>query len=145
LYLGGLANPRKRLDKYRGQVEHMVAACVRTESGTSGLATLPPIQDRTRLVADAFAGRGFDAAISTASPCCTNRPYTLPQRGRIVVNTGSFLKYMSAQAAIIEGERLEVRLVNQRDGNFTLGKVKEVFTIPGAAAESTFHPLVGTS
>ncbi len=50
--------------------------------------------------------------------------------GRIIVNTGSFLNYMSALAAIIEGERLEVRWVNQRNGRFTLGKVKEVFNVP---------------
>jgi hypothetical protein len=37
---------------------------------------------------------------------------------------------MSALAGIIEGERLEIRLVNQRNANFTLGKVKEVFKIP---------------
>jgi hypothetical protein len=55
--------------------------------------------------------------------------------GRAVVNTGSFLKYMSAQAAIIEGERLEVRLVNERNGNFTLGKVKEVIRIPGGGVQ----------
>jgi predicted phosphodiesterase len=60
----------------------------------------------------------------------THYPGVWRRSGRIIVNTGSFLNYMSALAAIIEGERLEVRWVNQRNGRFTLGKVKEVFNVP---------------
>jgi predicted phosphodiesterase len=60
----------------------------------------------------------------------THCPGVWRRSGRVIVNTGSFLNYMSAQAAIIEGERLEVRWVNERNGNFTLGKVKEVIRIP---------------
>jgi predicted phosphodiesterase len=59
----------------------------------------------------------------------THHPGVWRRSGRIIINTGSFLNYMSAQAAILEGERLEVRPVNQRNGNFTLGKVKAVFKI----------------
>jgi hypothetical protein len=65
----------------------------------------------------------------------THYPGVWRRSGRIIVNTGSFLNYMRAQAAIIEGERLEVRWVNERNGNFTLGKVKEVFKIPKAGTE----------
>jgi hypothetical protein len=50
---------------------------------------------------------------------------------------------MGAQAAIIEGERLEVRLVNRRNGNFTLGKVKEVFEIPKAGERDSDRGTVG--
>jgi predicted phosphodiesterase len=60
----------------------------------------------------------------------THYPGVWRRSGRIIVNTGSFLNYMNALAAIIEGERLEVRWVNQRNGRFTLGKVKEVFNVP---------------
>jgi predicted phosphodiesterase len=67
----------------------------------------------------------------------THRPGIWHRSGRIIVNTGSFLDYMGAQAAIIEGERLEVRLVNQRNGNFSLGKLKEVFRIPKADGTGT--------
>lgn len=62
----------------------------------------------------------------------THWPGVWRRAGRIIINTGSFLNYMSALAVIIEGERLEVRLVNQRNGSFTLGKAKEVFKIPHA-------------
>jgi predicted phosphodiesterase len=62
----------------------------------------------------------------------THYPGVWRRSGRIIVNTGSFLNYMSAQAAIIEGELLQVRWVNQRNGKFTLGKVKEAFKIPKA-------------
>jgi predicted phosphodiesterase len=65
----------------------------------------------------------------------THHPGVWRRSGRIIVNTGSFLNYMRAQAAIIEGERLEVRWVNERNGNFTLGKVKEVFKIPKAGVQ----------
>jgi len=65
----------------------------------------------------------------------THYPGVWRRSGRIIVNTGSFLNYMRAQAAIIEGERLEVRWVNERNGNFTLGKVKEVFKIPKPGAQ----------
>jgi predicted phosphodiesterase len=60
----------------------------------------------------------------------THYPGVWRRSGRVIVNTGSFLNYMNALAAIIEGERLEVRWVNQRNGRFTLGKVKEVFNVP---------------
>jgi predicted phosphodiesterase len=60
----------------------------------------------------------------------THYPGVWHRSGRVIVNTGSFLSHMSALAGIIEGERLEIRLVNQRNANFTLGKVKEVFKIP---------------
>src|ERR1700693_3601558 len=60
----------------------------------------------------------------------THYPGVWRRSGRIIVNTGSCLNYMNALAAIIEGERLEVRWVNQRNGRFTLGKVKEVFNVP---------------
>jgi predicted phosphodiesterase len=64
----------------------------------------------------------------------THYPGIWRRSGRIIINTGSFLSFMSAQAAIIEGERLEVRAVNQRNGKFTLGKLKEVFRVPRAGA-----------
>jgi predicted phosphodiesterase len=70
----------------------------------------------------------------------THYPGVWHRSGRVVINTGSFLHYMSALAAIIDGERLEVRLVNQRNGNFTLGKVKEVFKIPKAGVQELRSP-----
>jgi predicted phosphodiesterase len=60
----------------------------------------------------------------------THHPGVWRRSGRTIVNTGSFLRCMGAHAAIVEGGRLEVRIVNRRNGNFTLGKVKEVFRIP---------------
>jgi hypothetical protein len=70
----------------------------------------------------------------------THYPGVWHRSGRVVINTGSFLHYMSALAVIIDGERLEVRLVNQRNGKFTLGKVKEVFKIPKSAAQESKSP-----
>jgi predicted phosphodiesterase len=72
----------------------------------------------------------------------THYPGVWRRSGRIIVNTGSFLNYMSAQAAIIEGERLEVRSVKQRNGKFILGKIKEVFKIPKAVTDPAIHPLI---
>src|ERR1700722_15841328 len=68
----------------------------------------------------------------------THYPGVWRRAGRIIINTGSFLNFMTAQAAIIEGERLEVRPVKQRNGNFPLGKVKEVFWIPKTGVQE--HP-----
>ena len=62
----------------------------------------------------------------------THYPGVWRRSDRVIVNTGSFLNPMSALAGIIEGERLEIRSVNQRNANFALGKVKEVFKIPKA-------------
>ncbi|HEY0793798.1 MAG TPA: metallophosphoesterase [Chthoniobacterales bacterium] len=62
----------------------------------------------------------------------THHPGVWRRSGRIIINTGSFLNYMGARAAIIEGERLEVRAVQPRNGRFTLGKIKAVFKIPSA-------------
>ena len=72
----------------------------------------------------------------------THYPGVWRRSGRIIVNTGSFLNYMSAQAAIIEGERLEIRSVNQRNGKFTLGRIREVFKVPKGVAQPTCQPPV---
>jgi hypothetical protein len=73
----------------------------------------------------------------------THYPGVWRRSGRLIVNTGSFLNYMGAQAAIIEGDRLEIRLVNQQNGNFTLGKVKETFQIPKAGQRDSDTATVG--
>jgi hypothetical protein len=73
----------------------------------------------------------------------THYPGVWRRSGRLIVNTGSFLNYMGAQAAIIENDRLEVRLVNQRNGNFALGKLKEVFKIPKGEEDNTNTGTIG--
>jgi predicted phosphodiesterase len=73
----------------------------------------------------------------------THYPGVWSRSGRIVINTGSFLNYMRAKAAIIEGERLEVRRVDHRNGNFTLGKLDAVFKIPKAEVAEESRTLAG--
>ncbi|MBV8901023.1 MAG: metallophosphoesterase family protein [Verrucomicrobia bacterium] len=49
---------------------------------------------------------------------------------RVVINTGSFLKYMAARGVIIEGNRLEVRFLKRCGNRFCLGRVDAVFRLP---------------
>ena len=48
----------------------------------------------------------------------------------MVINTGSFLKYMPAFGVIIEGSRLEVRSLKRCHERFCLGRLNAAFRIP---------------
>ncbi|MBV9488653.1 MAG: metallophosphoesterase family protein [Verrucomicrobia bacterium] len=60
----------------------------------------------------------------------THCPGVWRRRGCVVINTGSFLNYMGALGVVIEGNRLEVRSLSHRCGNFYLGRTKADFRIP---------------
>lgn len=53
---------------------------------------------------------------------------------RVVINTGSFLKYLAAFGVIIEGGRLEVRSLHRCRGAFCFGRVQAVFRLPDEPA-----------
>jgi predicted phosphodiesterase len=56
---------------------------------------------------------------------------------RVIVNTGSFVPYFGAYAAIIESGRIEVRQINFRKSQFVLGKVLRKLAV------ERLHPAEG--
>jgi predicted phosphodiesterase len=48
---------------------------------------------------------------------------------RVVINTGSFVPYFGAYAAIIEAGRIEVRRIIYRQQQFVLGRLLNTFSI----------------
>jgi len=53
----------------------------------------------------------------------THRAFFVRRQGRVLINTGAFLPLSKALAVDIEGERLTVRRIEQRAGEFVLGKL----------------------
>jgi predicted phosphodiesterase len=60
----------------------------------------------------------------------THFPGVWRRGGRVVINTGSFLKYMTPFGVIIEGSRLEVRSLKRCRESFCLGRVNAAFRLP---------------
>lgn len=64
----------------------------------------------------------------------THCPGIWRRGGRVVINTGSFLRYMTARGVIIDDGRIEVRYLKRSGQNFCLGRVDAVFRLPRETA-----------
>ncbi len=66
----------------------------------------------------------------------THYPGVWKVGSRVVINTGGFVPYFGALAVQIESDRLEVREVNLRKGQFQLGRLRQRFHLEPAPSSS---------
>ena len=59
---------------------------------------------------------------------------------RVIINTGSFVPYFGACAAIIESGRIEVRRIDFRRSQFIIGKLIRNFAVEPVSTQPATSP-----
>jgi predicted phosphodiesterase len=68
----------------------------------------------------------------------THFPVAWKVAPRVIINTGSFVPYFGACAAIIESGRIEVRQINSCQDRFVIGKLLRNFAVEPLGPKETF-------